>query len=113
MAGGFAAGVAGLPAAGQGSAQSPSQSPGGASRPQQPTTDDNSSPPGLESPDKRLLESNEKDIKKKVEQLYDLATQLKNEVEKTDSSKVLNLSLVKKAEEIERLARDIKNRSKG
>jgi hypothetical protein len=52
-------------------------------------------------------------MKKKVDRLYELATQLKNEVDKTDSSKVLSLNLVKKAEEIEKLARDIKNRSKG
>ena len=63
--------------------------------------------------DKRILEEIEKDIKKKVEKLYELATELKTEVEKTDSSKVLSLNLVRKAEEIEKLARDIKNRSKG
>jgi len=62
---------------------------------------------------KRILEENEKDIKKKVEKLYDLATELKAEVDKTDSSKVLSLNLMRKAEEIEKLARDIKNRSKG
>jgi hypothetical protein len=45
--------------------------------------------------------------------LYELASQLKDEVEKTDSSKVLSLDLVKKAEEIEKLAHDIKNRTKG
>jgi hypothetical protein len=65
------------------------------------------------SAEKRMLEENEKDIKKKVEKLYDLATELKAEVDKTDSSKVLSLNLVRKAEEIEKLARDIKNRSKG
>lgn len=65
------------------------------------------------SADKRLLEENEKDIKKKVEKLYELATELKAEVDKTDSSKVLSLNMVRKAEEIEKLARDIKNRSKG
>jgi len=65
------------------------------------------------SAEKRLLEENQKDIKKKVEKLYDLATELKAEVDKTDSSKVLSLNLVRKAEEIEKLARDIKNRSKG
>jgi hypothetical protein len=65
------------------------------------------------SAEKRILEENEKDIKKKVEKLYDLATELKAEVDKTDSSKVLSLNLVRKAEEIEKLARDIKNRSKG
>jgi len=69
--------------------------------------------PPLPGAEKRVLEENEKDIKKKVEKLYELATELKTEVEKTDSSKVLNLSLVRKAEEIEKLARDIKNRSKG
>ena len=67
----------------------------------------------MPSPEKRVLDANEKDIKKKVEQLYQLATELKAEVDKTDSSKVLSLQMVKKAEEIEKLARDIKNRSKG
>jgi peptidoglycan hydrolase CwlO-like protein len=62
---------------------------------------------------KKILDDNEKDIKKKIERLYELATELKAEVDKTDSSRVLNLSLVKKAEEIEKLAHDIKNRTKG
>ncbi len=69
--------------------------------------------PNIPSPEKRALEANEKDIKKKVDQLYQLATELKAEVDKTDSSKVLSLSLLKKTEEIEKLARDIRNRSKG
>ncbi len=69
--------------------------------------------PPIPGAEKRMLEDNEKDIKKKVEKLYELATELKAEVEKTDSSKVLSLSLVRKAEEIEKLAREIKNRSKG
>ena len=76
----------------------------------QDTTPENPLSP---SADKRILEENQKDIKKKVEKLYDLATELKAEVDKTDSSKVLSLNLVRKAEEIEKLARDIKNRSKG
>jgi hypothetical protein len=63
--------------------------------------------------EKRMLEENEKDIKKKVEKLYELATELKAEVDKTDSSKVLSLNLIRKAEEIEKLAHDIKNRSRG
>ena len=70
-------------------------------------------PPDLPSPDKQMLEENNKDIHKKVERLYQLATELKTEVDKTDSTKVLSLNLVKKAEEIEKLARDIKIRSKG
>jgi hypothetical protein len=83
--------------------------------PQDKKTAPDSTPenPLAPSADKRLLEDNEKDIKKKVEKLYELATELKAEVDKTDSSKVLSLNLVRKAEEIEKLARDIKNRSKG
>jgi peptidoglycan hydrolase CwlO-like protein len=97
------------------SAQSPVVHP-----PQQPQNpqpgqnpiDDNSNP-GLPDAEKKMLESNDKDMKKKVEQLYKLASELKEQVEKTDSSKVLNLDLVKKAEEIEKLAHDIKTRSRG
>lgn len=65
----------------------------------------------LKTPTKARLEANDKDIKKKVEKLFQLATELKDQVEKTDSSKVLSLALLKKAEEIEKLAKEIKNRS--
>jgi hypothetical protein len=62
---------------------------------------------------KAVLEENQKDIKKNVEKLFDLASQLKEQVEKTDSTATLSLALVRKAEEIERLARQIKERAKG
>ncbi|HEY6388382.1 MAG TPA: hypothetical protein VIX91_22110 [Candidatus Acidoferrum sp.] len=65
------------------------------------------------SPSKAMLEANEKDIKKNIEKLYQLATDLKAEVEKTDSAQVLSLAMVKKAEEIEKLAHEIKTRAKG
>jgi hypothetical protein len=83
-----------------------------------PTSDPNQEPENTDalpakSPTKAILESNEKDIKKNIEKLYQLVTDLKAEVEKTDSSQVLSLGLVKKAEEIEKLARDIKTRAKG
>jgi hypothetical protein len=87
----------------------PSQNP---PMPGQPSSSEPEGP-SLPSPDKKVLENNDKDMKKKVEELYQLAKELKDEVEKTDSSKVLSLNLVRKAEEIERLAHDIKNRSKG
>jgi peptidoglycan hydrolase CwlO-like protein len=75
-------------------------------------------PPANEGPvlpdaEKKALEDNDKNMKKKVERLYQLASELKDQVDKTDSSKVLSLDLIKKAEEIEKLAHDIKNRSKG
>jgi hypothetical protein len=71
-------------------------------------------PPDPSSPTtKSLLEQNQKDIKKDIEKLYDLATQLKTEVEKTDSTAVLSVAMVKKAEEIEKLAKQIKERARG
>lgn len=69
--------------------------------------------PEVPAADKRVLDENQKEIKKKVERLYDLASELKAEVEKTDSTKVLSLNQIKKAEEIEKLAHEIKSRSKG
>jgi hypothetical protein len=62
---------------------------------------------------KAILEQHQKDMKKDIEKLYDLATQLKTEVEKTDATSVLSLEMVKKAEEIEKLARQIKDHAKG
>jgi hypothetical protein len=67
-------------------------------------------PPGSR---KAALEENERGIKKKVEKLFQLATELKDEVEKTDSAKVLSLAMLKKAEEIEKLAKEIRSRAKG
>lgn len=80
------------------------------SPPQQPKDDDSNLP----KPDsKLLLEANQKEMRKNVEKLYDLASELKAEVEKTDSVKVFSLGMVKKTEEIERLAKEIRNRAKG
>ena len=76
----------------------------------QPGDESASFPPGSR---KAALEENEKDIKKKVEKLFQLATELKDEVDKTDSAKVLSVAMLKKAEEIEKLAKDIKSRTKG
>jgi hypothetical protein len=81
--------------------------------PQSADKDQQAEGPPLANAEKKTLEENDKDMKKKVNRLYELATELKAEVDKTDSSKVLSLNLMKKAEEIEKLARDIKNRSKG
>jgi hypothetical protein len=82
--------------------------------PPDPSPDqDDASPATAKSPTKVLLEANEKDIKKNIDKLLQLATDLKEQVEKTDSSKVLSLDLIKKAEEIEKLAHDIKTRARG
>jgi hypothetical protein len=62
---------------------------------------------------KLILEANQKEIKRDVEHLYDLASELKAEVEKTDSVQVLSLTMLRKTEEIEKLAKGIRSRAKG
>ena len=62
---------------------------------------------------KAALEGNKKDIKKDVERLFQLASELKGEVEKTDSVQVLSLAMLKKTEEIEKLAKEIRSRAIG
>src|SRR5258708_40363903 len=78
-----------------------------------PGKDEPPANPNAKSPTKIRLEENQKDIKKDIEKLFDLASQLKQQIEKTDATAVLSLAMVKKAEEIERLARQIKERAKG
>jgi hypothetical protein len=86
-----------------------------AARPQQPLPqqpkDEDTRPPKLDP--KLILEANQKEIKKNVEKLFDLASELKAEVEKTDSVLVLSLGMLRKTEEIEKLAKEIRSRAKG
>ena len=84
-------------------------------QPQADGTDanDNNAPSFPPGTSKALLEQRQKDIKKNVEKLFELASQLKTEVEKTDATVVLSLAMVKKAEEIEKLAKQIKDNAKG
>jgi hypothetical protein len=62
---------------------------------------------------KAILESNKKEIKKDIEKLFQLASELKAEVEKTDSMQVLSMAMLKKTEEIEKLAKAIRARAIG
>ncbi len=62
---------------------------------------------------RRILKQNQKEIKKDVEKLFKLAEDLRKEVNKTDSAEILSLLVVHRAEEIEKLARQIKNLARG
>ena len=73
--------------------------------------DDETRPPKLDP--KLILEANQKEIKKNVEKLFDLASELKVEVEKTDAVQVLSMAMLRKTEEIEKLAKEIRARAKG
>jgi hypothetical protein len=71
-------------------------------------------PPPTATPDPHtVLKSNQKDIKRDIQKLLELAQDLKKEVDKTDSAEVLNLSMLRKAEEIEKLAHQIRTMAKG
>lgn len=80
-------------------------------QPSRPQKDDDSNTAKLDP--KLILEANQKEIKKNVEKLFDLASELKAEVEKTDSVQVLSVAMLRKTEEIEKLAREIRSRAKG
>jgi hypothetical protein len=62
---------------------------------------------------KVVLTHNQLEIKEATQKLFALASALKEQVNKTDSATVLSLPLVQKAEEIEKLAKQIKNLARG
>jgi hypothetical protein len=59
----------------------------------------------------RLLE-NEKEFRQGVERLYQLTSDLRNELEKTPTADVFSLRIVKETEEIEKLAKSLKSRAR-
>src|SRR5436190_5215604 len=61
---------------------------------------------------KKLNEDRQKALKKDTEHLVELASELKQYVDKT-SENVLSVDVVKKAEEIEKLAKSVKDKMKG
>lgn len=64
--------------------------------------------------DRQLKEANKRrqqDIRVDTEKLFQLATELKAAVDKTDEN-VLSLDVVRKADEVEKLARRVKEKMK-
>jgi len=76
-----------------------------------PHTREPEPPPKLDP--RPLLKLNQKDIKRDVQRLFELAEELKKEVDKTNSAEVLSVSLVRKTEEIEKLAKHIRSLARG
>ena len=60
-----------------------------------------------------ILLKNEKEFREGVERLYQLAGDLRDEVQKTMTTDVLSVRMVKKTEEIEKLAKALKTKAKG
>jgi hypothetical protein len=55
---------------------------------------------------------NQLEIRLNVQRIYALATELKDEVDQADSTQVFSMSVVKRAQDIEKLAKQIKDRAK-
>lgn len=98
--------------------QAPSVRPAPQPRPS-PNTPNPNSPPGLDGPqvtgpDKKAIDrQNQQEIRAEVTKLYEMVSELKDQVDKTDSMSTLSVSVVKKAQQIEKLAKQIKDRAKG
>jgi hypothetical protein len=77
----------------------------------QPTPSDQGKPTAKEA--KEILKQNKHQIEENVEKIYQLAGELKDEVEKTDAANTLSLPMIQKAEQIEKLAKQVKNLARG
>jgi hypothetical protein len=79
--------------------------------PQFPDASGSAAPPDMPVPRRdplEVLKENQKNIRHDADRLVQLAQELKDEVDKTEQTSVLSLSLVHKAEEVEKLAKQIK-----
>ena len=57
---------------------------------------------------KEQLRENQRNLRRDADRLLQLAQELKDQADKTEQTNVLSVSLVHKAEEVEKLARQIK-----
>jgi len=62
---------------------------------------------------KAIERANQREIRADIAKLYEMVTELKEEIEKTDATATLSISVVKKAQQIEKLAKQIKGLAKG
>jgi len=62
---------------------------------------------------KLIQEENQKKIYEDIQKLYTLAVELKEQAERTNSANVLSLSMVDKANKIEKLAKQIATLARG
>jgi hypothetical protein len=83
-----------------------------------PNAPDPNNPSGLDGPQATkqspvIPPVNAKEIRDEVEKMYALVSDLKKEVETTDVSAILSVSVVDKAKQIEKLAKHVKDKAKG
>jgi len=79
--------------------------------------DPNNTMQGIEDPSrldpKAIARANQMEIKTAIAKLYEMVSELKEQVDKTDATATLSVSVVKKAQQIEKLAKQIKDLAKG
>jgi len=85
-----------------------------------PNAPDQNFPPGLNGPDnkppsdhKPLDPRKQQEIKTDIQKLYELASELKDQTDKADLNSMLPVTMVKKAQQIEKLAKQIKELFRG
>ncbi|PYT44975.1 MAG: hypothetical protein DMG47_09415 [Acidobacteria bacterium] len=77
-----------------------------------PNGRDPNAPQGLEpsTPNPKAIElANQKALRADIAKLYEIASDLKNEIDKTDAASTLSVTVVKKAQQIEKLASKSRN----
>jgi hypothetical protein len=62
---------------------------------------------------KALQLLNQKELRSDVAKLYEMVADLKDQLEKTDPASTLSIAVIKKAQQIEKLAKQIKSLAKG
>ena len=69
--------------------------------------------PDPTGPDAKAIDKqNQVEIRTDVQKLFALVSELKEQIDKTDANSTLSVSVVKKAQQIEKLAKQIKDRAK-
>jgi hypothetical protein len=101
----------------EGSPGAPNENPNGPLTPSQRqqrfpgAADDGEAGPSIDP--HAVLKQNQKEIKKDMAELESLVGDLRKQVDTIDSANVLSMDLIHKAEEIEKLARQIKTLARG
>jgi len=69
--------------------------------------------PEVPKPDRRTLKANQQTIKKDVARMTELVQQLQDGLDADDTKDVLSLDVLKKCEEIEKLAKQVRDLVRG
>jgi hypothetical protein len=83
-----------------------------------PNTPNPNYPPGLNGPEmkgpdrKAIDKQNQAELKEEIEKLYALVFVLREQMKMTDSTSTMSVTIIKQAQQIEKLAKEIKDRAK-